>query len=335
MSVEESPYSIAAFYKFVHVETPTDMEATVQRICEKNGLQGTVIVGTEGVNGTISGTKLGVEQFMADMRAIPCLHDIVFKLSAAKKQPFYRLKVDTKSEIVKLGIPGVKAWETTGTLVEPSDWNELIQRDDVVLVDTRNEDEVSIGTFEGASDPKTTTFTEFPQFVTEHLEPLKQKKKVAMFCTGGIRCEKASAYMLQNGWDEVYQLHGGILKYLEEVKEEKSKWKGECFVFDSRVSVGHGLVPGKTRRCHSCRALLTEQDLEKEEYTEGISCHQCCHKLTEKQLQSRKERQRQVDLARQKGTKHHIGSQRTTELKPGKTPKKAKKEPTESDPVSQ
>ena len=244
-------WTVTAFYKFVTIEDPEAFRPAVCEVCAKNGIVGTVLLAREGINGTVAGPAEGIAAFLAFLRADARFADLVSKESYAIEQPFKRMKVRLKREIVTLGQPDADPNKRVGHYVEPKDWNALIAQEGVVTVDTRNVYEVKIGTFDGALDPQTRTFREFPQYVKSHLDPAKHKR-VAMFCTGGIRCEKATAYMLAQGFEEVYHLKGGILKYLEEVPPEESRWRGECFVFDERVALGHGVELGTHVMCPMC-----------------------------------------------------------------------------------
>lgn len=300
-------YLTAALYKFVHLPNYKNLQAPLLQQCIANNIKGTLLLAEEGINGTIAGLPEDIHQVLHYLRTDPvfenCFADLEHKESFADKHPFYRMKVKLKKEIVTLGIPGVSPTNKVGTYVKPEDWNALISDPDVVLIDTRNGYEVDIGTFKNAIDPKTTTFREFPQYVEQHLDKNKNKK-VAMFCTGGIRCEKASSYMLSEGFEEVYHLQGGILKYLETVPEEESLWEGECFVFDQRVAVKHGLAVGEFDQCYACRHPLSPTEMQDDKYTPGISCAYCYDKLTEEKRASLTERQKQVILAKQRGESH-------------------------------
>lgn len=244
-------WTVTAFYKFVTIEDPAAFRPAVREVCARNGIVGTVLLASEGINGTVAGPAEGIAAFLAFLRSDPRFAGLVSKESYALEQPFRRMKVRLKREIVTLGQPDADPNKQVGAYVEPKDWNALIARDDVILVDTRNDYEVKIGTFEGALDPKTRTFREFPAYVRDNLDAARHKH-VAMFCTGGIRCEKATAYMLAQGFQEVYHLKGGILKYLEDVPPEQSQWRGECFVFDERVALGHGVELGTHVMCPCC-----------------------------------------------------------------------------------
>ena len=297
---------VVALYKFVTLE---DFESLRQPLLDTltcNNVKGTLLLAREGINGTIAGSRQGMDAVLAWLRSDPRLADLDHKESLCADMPFYRTKVKLKKEIVTIGVPGVSPNEKVGTYVEPRDWNALISDPEVLVIDTRNDYEVSIGTFEGAIDPETKTFREFPEYVKEHFDPQKHKK-VAMFCTGGIRCEKASSFMLQQGFDEVYHLKGGILKYFEEVPAQQSKWNGECFVFDNRVTVRHDLAPGSFDQCHACRHPISAEEKAAPQYEEGVSCPRCYDSLPEKTRRRAEERQRQVHLARVRNQPHPIG----------------------------
>jgi len=276
--------------------------------CDALGITGTLLLATEGINGTIAGTRAGIDQILSYLRCDPRLADLEHKESTADLPPFYRMKVKLKNEIVTMGVPGINPTEQVGLYVNPEDWNALISDPDVLLIDTRNDYEVEVGTFRGAVDPRITTFREFPEYVKKHIDP-QQKPRIAMFCTGGIRCEKASAYMLQQGFPEVYHLQGGILKYLENVPEEESLWQGECFVFDQRVAVGHGLAPGHYELCYGCSRPITADAKNSAKYQAGISCPNCFDSLTPEKRAAAMERQKQVALSVRRG-EAHIGRRR-------------------------
>ncbi|MGV3581110.1 MAG: rhodanese-related sulfurtransferase [Methylophilus sp.] len=298
-----SKYLTAALYKFVSLPDYKNLQQPILDICVKHNIKGTLLLALEGINGTIAGLPDDIQAVLNYLRQDPRLHDLEHKESYADKHPFYRMKVKLKKEIVTMGVEGVNPNDVVGTYVKPEDWNDLISDPDVILLDTRNDYEVHIGTFKGAVDPKTTTFREFPKFVEENLDKTKHKK-VAMFCTGGIRCEKASSYMKQQGFEEVYHLQGGILKYLENVPKEQSMWEGECFVFDQRVAVKHGLEEGDYDQCYACRMPLSPEEMQSEQYTPGISCPHCYDKTSEEKKAALTERQRQVILAKKRGETH-------------------------------
>ena len=300
-------FLVAALYKFVHLPDFRDMRVPLLDHCEAQGVKGTLLLAEEGINGTIAGTAEGVRAVLDYLRADQRLADLEHKESWAPEMPFYRMKVKLKREIVTMGIPNVNAQTMAGTYVKPEEWNELISDPDVVLIDTRNDYEYQIGTFEGAINPETRSFTEFPDWIEAQRREggvLHGKRKVAMFCTGGIRCEKSTAYMRSLGYDEVYHLQGGILKYLESMPEEGSRWKGDCFVFDERVSVRHGLEPGDYEFCRACRLPLSAEDKASVHFVEGVSCPHCHDKHTDEQKQRFAERQRQIELARERAERH-------------------------------
>lgn len=306
MELNSSPYVVAALYRFARLPQFEALREPLLDQCVSFGIRGTLLLASEGINGTVAGTREGIDLLLAYLKAIPELAQLDHKESFCDELPFYRMKVKLKKEIVTMGVEGIDPQVTVGRYVEPKDWNALITDPDVLLVDTRNDYEVEIGTFKGAMDPNTTTFREFPEYVKTNLDPQKQKK-VAMFCTGGIRCEKATAYMIEQGFDEVFHLKGGILKYLEEVPEAESLWQGECFVFDNRVSVNHKLEKGDYDQCHGCRFPITEQDKRDARYVAGVSCPRCHDLLTEDQRMRFSERQKQIQLAKQR-QQVHIGS---------------------------
>ena len=297
---------VAALYKFVSLPDFHDLREPLLNAMLEYGIKGTLLLAEEGINGTVSGRRAGIDNLLEWFRQDARLIDIDHKESYCDEQPFYRTKVKLKKEIVTLGVEGVDPNKRVGTYVEPQDWNALIADPEVLLIDTRNDYEVSIGTFDGAIDPKTKTFREFPDYIKANFDPAKHKK-VAMFCTGGIRCEKASSYMLNQGFDEVFHLKGGILKYLEEVPQEQSRWKGDCFVFDNRVTVRHDLSEGEYDQCHACRTPISTEDRESEFYTPGVSCPHCWDSLPEKTRAGARERQRQIELAQARNMPHPLG----------------------------
>lgn len=297
---------VAALYKFVTLEDFEALREPLRQTMVDNDVKGTLLLAREGINGTVAGTREGIDALLAWLTADPRLHDIDHKESFCDEPPFYRTKVKLKKEIVTLGVPGIDPNDTVGTYVEPEQWNALIDDPEVLLIDTRNDYEVAIGTFEGAIDPKTTTFREFPEYVRAQFDPAKHKK-VAMFCTGGIRCEKASSFMLKEGFEEVYHLKGGVLNYLEKVPEARSKWRGDCFVFDNRVTVRHDLSEGEFEQCHACRMPVSTLEMQSPDYVPGISCPHCIDSLPEKTRAAARERQRQIELAKARGEPHPIG----------------------------
>lgn len=294
---------VCAMYKFVRLEDYQEIRQPLLEAMESNGVRGTLLLADEGINGTVAGSREGIDGLLGWLKQDERLADISYKESYDDNMPFYRTKVKLKKEIVTMGVQGIDPREVVGTYVKPKDWNALISDPDVVLVDTRNDYEIEIGTFEGAVDPNTKTFREFPQWAEENLDKNKHKK-VAMFCTGGIRCEKSTAYMKEQGFEEVYHLDGGILKYLEEVPQQESMWNGECYVFDNRITVNHQLEKGSYDQCHACRMPITEEHKQSEHYVEGISCPLCIDTMTDKQREGFAERQKQIKLAEQRGESH-------------------------------
>ena len=294
---------IVAMYKFVRLEDYEAMQPVVLSFCQEQDIYGTLLLAEEGLNGTLAGTRSAIDKLLAFLKSDARLADLEYKESYSDEIPFHRTKVKLKKEIVTMGQPDIKPSDRSGIRVEPEQWNEIISDPEVLLVDTRNEYEYQIGTFKNAVLPNITNFREFPDYVTNQFDP-KKTKKVAMFCTGGIRCEKASAYMLEQGFEEVYQLNGGILKYLEEVKPDESLWEGECFVFDGRVSVDHQLEEGNYEQCFACRRPITAEDMKTKDYQQGVSCPRCINETTEEQRSGFNERQRQVTLAKERNQKH-------------------------------
>ncbi len=297
--------TVCALYKFVRLESFESIRQPLLDLMEKNEVRGTLLLALEGINGTIAGSQPGIDNVLGFLRSDSRLAELSFKNSYLDNNPFQRTKVKLKKEIVTMGVEGIDPNHVVGTYVKPQDWNALISDPDVILVDTRNDYEVEIGTFKGALNPDTQTFREFPQYVKDNLDNTKHKK-VAMYCTGGIRCEKSTAYLKEQGFDEVYHLEGGILKYLEEVPKEESLWEGECFVFDGRVAVNHDLEQGQYDQCFACRFPLTEQEMQSEHYVKGVSCHRCFDQVTDEQRARFAERERQIQLAEQRG-ENHIG----------------------------
>lgn len=296
-------YCVAALYHFTTLKDYTSLRAPLQDMCDLLAVKGTLLLAREGINGTVAGTDKAIAKLLEFLKADPRLEGLDHKESRADHMPFYRMKVRLKKEIVTMGIEGVDPNEVVGTYVDPKDWNDLINDPDVVLIDTRNDYEVEIGTFKGAINPDTETFREFPQWLDDNQTRLK-KPKVAMFCTGGIRCEKASSFMKTKGYDEVFHLKGGILKYLETVPEEQSLWDGECFVFDQRVAVGHGLKQGHYDQCFACRYPITESEKQSPLYVKGVSCPRCHNRMSEDQRARFAERQKQMALAKERGEAH-------------------------------
>tara|TARA_R110002124_G_scaffold72020_16_gene192778 strand:- start:10536 stop:11438 length:903 start_codon:yes stop_codon:yes gene_type:complete len=296
---------VAALYHFTKFADHKALQQPLLSLCRAQGIKGSLLLAYEGINGTIAGSRGGIDAVLAHLRALPGCDDLEHKESFATQMPFNRMKVRLKKEIVTMGQPNIDPTVNVGNYVSANDWNDLITQDDVVVIDTRNDYEVAIGTFQGAIDPETKSFGEFPAWWEQNKSRF-HNKRVAMFCTGGIRCEKSTNYLLNEGVDDVYHLKGGILKYLEEVPQEESTWDGECFVFDARVSVKHGLQEGKYDLCYACRMPLAPEDFERPEFEKGVSCHQCSETTDDERKERFRERQRQVELADRRG-KHHIG----------------------------
>jgi UPF0176 protein len=296
-------YTVAALYHFARFDDPAALREPLLALCQDNGISGTLLLAREGVNGTIAGERAGLDAVLKHLRSLSGCADLEHKESLSETPPFNRMKVRLKKEIVTMGQPDVDPLAATGHYVNPAEWNALIQSPDVAVIDTRNDYEVGIGTFEGAIDPETKSFGEFPAWWEANKERF-HNKKIAMFCTGGIRCEKSTNYLIGQGVDDVYHLKGGILKYLEEVPAEDSTWEGECFVFDARVSVGHGLEEGPHLLCYACRRPIRPEDRDNTAYVEGVSCHQCVDETTEADKDRFRERQKQVALSKARGEKH-------------------------------
>lgn len=290
-------YTVAALYHFTPFADVAALQDPLRDACEAGGVVGTLLLAPEGINGTIAGPRAGIDAALAHIRALPGCSDLEWKESTAAERPFKKLKVRLKREIVTMGQPQVDPRASVGHYVTPADWNDLISQPDVAVIDTRNDYEVAIGTFEGAIDPETKSFGEFPAW-WEANKARFHNKRIAMFCTGGIRCEKSTNYLLGEGVEEVFHLKGGILKYLEEVPETDSKWGGSCFVFDRRVSVEHGLREGPHVLCHACRRPLAPADTQRPEYEAGVQCHQCVDEYTEADRVRFRERQRQLEQAK-------------------------------------
>ena len=293
---------VAALYHFTRFSEPASLRGPLLEVCEKNGIRGTLLLAREGINGTIAGTRTGIEAVLSQIRSLPGCGALEWKESTADEMPFGRMKVRLKREIVTMGQPDVDPTATVGHYVEPAEWNELISAPDVAVIDTRNDYETAIGTFAGAADPATKSFSEFPEWWKQNAHRF-HNKRIAMFCTGGIRCEKSTNYLLSQGIKEVFHLKGGILKYLEDIPQEDSLWQGECFVFDRRVSLKHGLEQGRYSLCHACRRPLAPEDCGRPEYEEGVSCHHCLHEYDNADRERFRERQRQFDLAQERETR--------------------------------
>ncbi len=315
---------VAALYRFARLDDFESLRSPLHKLMLQQQVRGTLLLAREGINGTIAGYRADVDAVLAWLRADPRLSGLETKESVVDENPFYRSKVKLKKEIVTMGVEDIDPVDIVGTYVKPQDWNTLISDPEVLLVDTRNRYEVQIGSFHHAVNPQTDSFREFPAWVKKHLDPDKHKK-VAMFCTGGIRCEKSTAYLKQQGFDEVYHLEGGILKYLEEVPEAETLWQGECFVFDNRVTVNHRLEKGSYEQCHACRMPITEEDMESESYQIGVSCPHCFDQQSREQVQRYAERERQMQLAQQRG-ETHIGEPMTDLIKRRKQEKSAAKD---------
>jgi UPF0176 protein len=289
---------VATLYKFVKLSNLTEKQEALLKQCEAAGVKGTLLLAEEGINGTIAGSQEAIATVLAFLRSDPQLADLEHKESVADRLPFDRMKVRLKREIVTLGVPHVDPTQQVGTYVDPQDWNDLISDPDVLVIDTRNKYEVKIGTFQGAINPQTDSFPEFPDYVRQNLDPTRHKK-IAMFCTGGIRCEKASSFLRSQGFPEVYHLKGGILKYLEQVPADQSLWQGECFVFDHRVAVRHSLELGSYEMCWACGNPISEADKQSAQYEEGISCPHCFDEMTEEKRARQQEKYRQLKQLRQ------------------------------------
>ena len=301
------PIRVAALYRFTPFADIAAIQPLLAHVCCSNGVRGTLLLAAEGINGTIAGSEAGIDAVLAHIRALPGCADLDVKESRAATMPFHRMKVRLKREIVTMGEPAIDPLEGVGHYVEPADWNALIAEPGTIVIDTRNDYEVAVGTFAGAIDPQTRTFRNFPAWFREHRDELVgdgPPPKIAMFCTGGIRCEKSTAFLKAEGLDEVYHLKGGILKYLETVPSAESLWEGECFVFDQRVAVGHGLELGSHVLCHACRMPVSVSDRSSPLYVEGVSCPACHDARDEAQRAGYAERERQVRLAEARGEAH-------------------------------
>jgi UPF0176 protein len=299
-------FRVAALYRFCRLDDFESLRQPLATFCCGQGIKGTLLLASEGINGTVAGSPQAIAALIDWLEAMPALSGLEVKYSTSAEMPFHRMKVRLKREIVTMGVDGIDPTASAGTYVEPSDWNSLISDPRTVVIDTRNDYEVRLGTFEGAVDPRTTSFRDFPIWAERHRDQLAGRK-VAMFCTGGIRCEKATAYVKSLGLDDVFHLRGGILKYLEQVPEEQSLWMGECFVFDERVAVTHGLAEGEAELCRACRVPMTPDERKSLKYREGISCERCYDERTDKDRARYAERQRQVELAAARGRPLPIG----------------------------
>ena len=310
---------VAALYRFAKFSDYESFREPLYELMLAHEVRGTLLLAGEGINGTIAGSRIGIDAVLAWLARDLRFAGIQAKESHVEENPFYRTKVKLKKEIVTMGVEDIDPTHINGTYVDAKDWNALIADPEVLLLDTRNQYEVEIGTFENAINPETNSFREFPEYVNKNLDP-KVHKKVAMFCTGGIRCEKSTAYLKQHGFEDVFHLKGGILKYLEEQPEAETKWQGECFVFDNRVTVNHKLEKGNYDQCHACRRPITEEDKNSEFYQKGVSCHHCYDKHSREQVKGFAERERQMQLAKQRG-EAHIGAPMQTAIQRGKQEK--------------
>ena len=300
-------FKVAALYKFYEIDNPLEIQISLKKTLKELSIYGTILVGSEGINGTIAAEeKENLNRALIYLRGLKGFEDLDIKFSDSKKNPFIRLKIKLKDEIVTIGDKSIDPVKTVGEYVKPEDWNSLLQEDDILLIDTRNDYEYSIGTFRDSINPKTKKFRDFPKWLKEQefTKEDKNNKKVAMFCTGGIRCEKASSLMKNEGFKKVYHLKGGVLKYFESVSKDKSLWDGECFVFDDRVSVKHDLSIGDYDMCHGCRMPITENDKKTKKYIRGVACPNCFDQTTEEQKSRYKSRQKQMELAKQRNQKH-------------------------------
>jgi UPF0176 protein len=302
---DQHAIKVAALYRFAAFDNPEHIQPNIVDLCKAHSIMGTILLAHEGINGTIAGNARGIDAVVDFIRTLPGCAELDVKYSHAAEMPFYRMKVRLKKEIVTLGVRGIDPKREVGTYVQPEDWNALISDANTILIDTRNDYEVAIGTFEGAIDPKTKAFRDFPAWFREHRGELTANgTKFAMFCTGGIRCEKSTAFLKAEGIDDVYHLEGGILRYLETVPEAESKWRGECFVFDERVSVKHGLKLGDMELCHACRRPISQDDKASEDFIEGVSCPACYAERSDEDRARFAERQKQIALAKKRGTQH-------------------------------
>ena len=296
--------TVAALYQFAPFDVPAELKPKLLEVCRTNGVKGTLLLAREGINGTIAGQQAGIEAVLAQIRNLPGCEALDVKFSTALDMPFHRMKVRLKKEIVTLGVPGIDPSRDVGRCVEAAEWNALISDPATIVIDTRNDYEVKIGTFKGALDPKTRSFSQFPDWFRAHRAAFGNNPKVAMFCTGGIRCEKSTAFLRAEGIEDVAHLKGGILKYLEAMPRAESLWEGECFVFDERVSVGHGLAPGSHSLCRACRMPLNAEECASSDFVEGVQCPHCAASRTEEQRRRYAERHKQVALAEKRGERH-------------------------------
>jgi UPF0176 protein len=324
MSDPSKAVVVCALYRFVRLDDYRELRAPLLALLQQHAIGGSLLLAPEGINGTVSGSRTAIDTLLAWLRRDTRLAPLEVKESLTDKVPFLRARVKLKKEIVTLGVPGIDPNRSVGTYVEPADWNALISDPEVLLVDTRNDYEVRVGSFRNAVNPQTRSFREFPHYVRQHLDPSRHRK-VAMFCTGGIRCEKSTALLRQLGFEQVYHLKGGILKYLEQVPEQESLWQGECFVFDERVTVNHRLQPGSYVQCNACRMPVSSDDLSSPDYQPGISCPHCKDTTSREQRERFAERQKQMRLARERG-EHHIGAAAMQAMQENREAKRLKKQ---------
>ena len=305
--IDEKHYTVAAFYHFTSLNNILSLQTELKKLCQRNEIFGTIVLASEGINGTVAGKQSSINCLFKWLREQPSFNEIQVKYSNSDNQAFNRLKVRIKKEIVTMGKTDINPNNVVGTYIKPENWNDFINDPETLIIDTRNDYEIAIGTFKNSTNPQTQSFREFPDWVKTELDTLpdnKRPKQIAMFCTGGIRCEKASSYLVQKGYENIFHLEGGILKYLETIPETDSTWLGDCFVFDQRVSVEHGLAPGKYKMCHACRLPLAPEDLKSKNYQPGVSCPKCYGSHTPEQQKRFKERQYQVELAKERGVTH-------------------------------
>ncbi|NBR39242.1 MAG: rhodanese-related sulfurtransferase [Alphaproteobacteria bacterium] len=324
--LDHLPIRVVALYHFVEIAHPQDLATTLEVICRQQGIRGTLLLAHEGINGTVAGTPEAIAVLSDALDEMISGPRMEIKYSAAAEMPFRRLKVKVKPEIVTMGVEDINPSIHAGTYVDAHDWNDLISDPDTIVIDTRNDYEVAIGSFSGAINPNTTSFSEFPKWLEDQKqiwEAKGRKPKLAMFCTGGIRCEKSTAFAKRIGLDEVFHLKGGILRYLEDIPPEQSRWEGDCFVFDERVAVGHGLSLTDYQLCHACRVPLSAEDRQHPAYVPGISCSHCLDSLTEDKRRRFAERQKQIALAKARGVEHLGDAYSTGQIKV-KTPSTSK-----------
>lgn len=313
MATDATATQVAALYRFVRLENYKDLRDPLLQFCEARGLRGTLLLASEGINGTIAGTQQAIAELLAYLRSDERLSDLDCKFSYNTDRPFLRMKVKLKKEIVTMGRPGIDPNQCVGRYASPEEWNSLVDDPDCLVIDTRNDYEVEIGTFKGAINPKTTNFREFPEWVEQNLDPEKHKK-VAMFCTGGIRCEKSTSLLVSMGFEDVWHLQGGILNYLEKTSTDQTRWDGECFVFDSRVSVDHQLEKGSYDQCYACRFPIDDDQKASALYVPGVSCPRCHDAHSDVQKNRFMERQKQISLAKARG-EAHIGADAAARLR--------------------